>query len=86
MKNLYEQYSDDEVRSFLKQSFYRKIDSNERIQKALSQQTYGYIDETYNMGDVVLFKEVNTEKMSMETMDIARIIRIRLGSITFSPT
>lgn len=46
------------------EEIYRKIDSNERIQKALSQQTYGYIDETYNMGDVVLFKEVNTEKWS----------------------
>ena len=35
---------------------YRKIDSNERLQKAMTQQTYGFQDEVYKPGDSVLFK------------------------------
>ena len=43
---------------------YRKIDANERIQKLMSQQTSGYVDNKYNEGDEVLFMEPGNNKWS----------------------
>ena len=39
------------------EELFRKIDSNERIQKSLAQRTYGYSDNKYLEGNLVLFKE-----------------------------
>ena len=39
------------------EEIYRRIDSSERIQKAIAQQAYGYQDNIYHPGDSVLFKE-----------------------------
>ena len=61
---------------------YRKIDASERIQKALSQQTYGYADQKYETGDEVFFKEDGKEKwtgpgkVSAMEGNKVRIIRI----------
>ena len=38
------------------EDIYRLVDSNERIQKALAQQTYGYQDSTYKPGESVFFQ------------------------------
>ena len=46
------------------ENLYRKIDSNERLQKAITQQTYGYQDEHYEPGELVLFKEEQTNRWS----------------------
>ena len=43
---------------------YRKFDSNERIQKAVAQRTYGYSDTRYTEGDLVLFKEEGIDRWS----------------------
>lgn len=43
---------------------YRKIDSSERIQKAMAQRVYGYVDQQYEHGEEVLFKEEGKEKWS----------------------
>ena len=43
---------------------YRKVDANERIQKALAQQTYGYADMAYSVGDAVFFLEDGKSKWS----------------------
>ena len=39
------------------EELYRCIDSNQRLQKLQSQQTYGYNDAIYTVGDTVYFKE-----------------------------
>ena len=39
------------------EDLYRKIDSNERLQKLMAQQTSGATNAVYNPGDEVLFKE-----------------------------
>ena len=39
------------------EELFRKIDANERIQKTLAQNTYGYADRRYSEGDLILFKE-----------------------------
>ena len=39
------------------EDLYRKLDANERIRKALAQQTYGYNDQKYSEGELVIFKE-----------------------------
>jgi hypothetical protein len=44
------------------EEIYRRVDSNERIQKSLAQQTYGYQDSTYEPGDSVLFKEEGKDR------------------------
>ena len=43
---------------------YRKVDANERIQKVLAQQTYGYADIAYSVGDLVFFLEDGKSKWS----------------------
>ena len=43
---------------------YRKTDSNERLQKAITQQMYGSQDEIYEPGDSVLFKENGKDRWS----------------------
>ena len=40
---------------------YRSVDANERLQKILKQQTYGYLDTQYNVGDSVYFKEEDND-------------------------
>ena len=39
------------------EDLFRKIDANERIQKALVQRVQGYSDNKYSEGDLVYFKE-----------------------------
>ena len=46
------------------EELFRKIDSNERIQKSLAQKTYGYSDNKYSEGDKVLFKESDIGRWS----------------------
>ena len=46
------------------EEIYRKIDSNERIKKAMTQQTYGYNDHKYYEGEEVFFKEEGKDKWS----------------------
>ena len=41
------------------EEIYRRIDSNERLQKCISQRIQGYSDAKYKEGDIVLFKEEN---------------------------
>ena len=46
------------------EELFRKIDSNERIQKCLAQRTYGYSDNKYSEADLVLFKEIEKGRWS----------------------
>ena len=46
------------------EELYRKVDANERIQKALAQNTQGYVDHKYFEGDDVLFKEDGKSRWS----------------------
>ena len=46
------------------EDLYRNIDANERLQKCLSQRTYGYSDNKYKEGDEVLFKEEDKGRWS----------------------
>ena len=46
------------------EDLYRKIDANSRIQKVLAQKTYGYTDNSYQSGDLVLFKENEKNRWS----------------------
>ena len=39
------------------EELYRKVDANERIQKAFAQNTQGYSDRSFSEGELVLFKE-----------------------------
>ena len=39
------------------EELFRKIETNERLQKCLAQRSYNYNDNIYNKGDEVLFKE-----------------------------
>ena len=48
----------------LAEELYRKVDSNERIQKALAQNTQGYSDHRYSEGEQVLFKEDGKSRWS----------------------
>ena len=41
------------------EEIYRKVDADDRIQKILSQRSYGYRDQKYFEGDQVLFKETD---------------------------
>ena len=44
------------------EEIYKKIDSNERLQKLKSQKTTGAVDTDYKPGDDVLFKEMYNSK------------------------
>ena len=44
------------------EEIYRKVDSSERLQKAMAQQTYGYQDEVYQPGDSVFYKEEGKDR------------------------
>ena len=46
------------------EELFRKYDSNERIQKILAQRTYGYSDQKYQEGQMVLFKEEGKNRWS----------------------
>ena len=46
------------------EDIFRKVDSNERIQKALAKQTHGYNNHKYYEGDEVFFKEKGKDKWS----------------------
>ena len=46
------------------EDLYRKIDSNERLQKLMSQKTTGATDAVYKPGDEVLFKEKDKSRWS----------------------
>ena len=44
------------------EELFRKIDLNERIQKTMAGQVQGYVDASYMEGELVLYKEKNSEK------------------------
>ena len=44
------------------EEIYRQIDSSERIQKAMAQQSYGYQDSIYKAGDSVFYKEEGKDR------------------------
>ena len=46
------------------EELFRKVDANERIQKALAQQANRYSDQKYLQGDLVLFKEDGKNRWS----------------------
>ena len=46
------------------EELFRKYDSNERIQKILAQNTYGYSDQKYQEGEMVYFKEEGKNRWS----------------------
>ena len=46
------------------EELYRKVDANERIQKALAQNTQGYSGRRYSEGELVLFKEDGKSRWS----------------------
>ena len=46
------------------ENIFRKVDTNERIKKAIAQQTHGYNNQKYSEGDEFFFKEEGKDKWS----------------------
>ena len=46
------------------EELFRKFDSNERIKKLLTQRTYGYGDQKFSEGELILFKEEGKNRWS----------------------